>query len=223
MASASRSEAGRFFDQLIGVRGTVQEAEIGMAVQLGVTGPFTHRPIVRTYVPKDKRLLQARAHRVQAEAGVAPRHRPAAPRWYRVTPGQQAVLPPCNRSWSTTWVMTRHPLPPRSRRRRRLAVTAPLTLTLAGLSLLIAACGGGASPSSVASVGKATSTTVAGAGAGGTTPINPAVEAKHYKQALKFSQCMRAHGIADFPDPNAGGGIRDLQQRSQQRSQPQQL
>ncbi|HTV12028.1 MAG TPA: hypothetical protein VME20_09210 [Acidimicrobiales bacterium] len=82
-----------------------------------------------------------------------------------------------------------------------------LTLALAGFSLLIAACGGGASPSSVASIGKTTSTTVAGADAAGTTPINPADEAKHYEQALKFAQCMRAHGIADFPDPSAGGGI----------------
>ena len=28
-------------------------------------------------------------------------------------------------------------------------------------------------------------------------------------QALKFSQCMRSHGITDFPDPQSqpGGGI----------------
>jgi hypothetical protein len=73
--------------------------------------------------------------------------------------------------------------------------------------MLIAACGGGGSPSSVASISKATSTTVAGADAGGTTPVNPADQAKHYQQALKFSQCMRAHGVADFPDPSASGGI----------------
>jgi hypothetical protein len=55
---------------------------------------------------------------------------------------------------------------------------------------------------------KTTSTTVAGADAGGTTPINPADQAKHYQQALKFSECMRAHGVSDFPDPSASGGIR---------------
>jgi hypothetical protein len=103
--------------------------------------------------------------------------------------------------------MTRRPLllPSPSRLRRRLAVSVPLAL--AGLSLLVAACGGGASPSSVASLPKTTSTTVAGGDAGGTTPPNPADQAKHYQQALKFSKCMRAHGVTDFPDPSAGGGI----------------
>ncbi len=84
---------------------------------------------------------------------------------------------------------------------------APLTLVLAGLSLLITACGAAASPSSVASIGKTTGTTGADVGANVTTPPNPAIAAKQYKQALKFTQCMRAHGLADFPDPNAGGGI----------------
>ena len=27
-------------------------------------------------------------------------------------------------------------------------------------------------------------------------------------QALRFSRCMRAHGVADFPDPDSNGGIR---------------
>jgi len=38
----------------------------------------------------------------------------------------------------------------------------------------------------------------------------PAQQAQAMAQALKFSQCMRAHGIADFPDPQSapGGGIR---------------
>jgi hypothetical protein len=36
----------------------------------------------------------------------------------------------------------------------------------------------------------------------------PAQVAQAQGQALKFSQCMRAHGLADFPDPvfHAGGG-----------------
>jgi hypothetical protein len=88
---------------------------------------------------------------------------------------------------------------------RRLALAAPLTL--AGLSLLVAACGGGASRSSVASIGKTTGTTVADVGANVTTPPNPVIAAKKYEQAVKLTQCMRAHGIADFPDPNAGRGI----------------
>jgi len=37
----------------------------------------------------------------------------------------------------------------------------------------------------------------------------PAEQATALAQALKFSQCMRTHGISDFPDPqsHAGGGI----------------
>lgn len=38
---------------------------------------------------------------------------------------------------------------------------------------------------------------------------SPAQVAKLQAQALKYSQCMRSHGIADFPDPSfQGGGIR---------------
>jgi hypothetical protein len=42
---------------------------------------------------------------------------------------------------------------------------------------------------------------------GGT--VSPAMQAKALAQMLKFSACMRAHGLPDFPDPTtaAGGGI----------------
>lgn len=30
----------------------------------------------------------------------------------------------------------------------------------------------------------------------------------HTGQFLAFSQCMRAHGVTNFPDPSSGGGIR---------------
>jgi hypothetical protein len=33
----------------------------------------------------------------------------------------------------------------------------------------------------------------------------PAQQAQFMAQALKFSRCMRAHGILDFPDPSSGG------------------
>jgi hypothetical protein len=29
-----------------------------------------------------------------------------------------------------------------------------------------------------------------------------------FAQALKFSNCMRAHGVSNFPDPTAGGGLK---------------
>lgn len=41
---------------------------------------------------------------------------------------------------------------------------------------------------------------------------NPAQQAQHLAQALKFSECMRKNGVTDFPDPvavgNGGIGIR---------------
>jgi hypothetical protein len=35
---------------------------------------------------------------------------------------------------------------------------------------------------------------------------SPAAQAKRMAQALKFSQCMRAHGVPKFPDPSGGTG-----------------
>jgi hypothetical protein len=37
--------------------------------------------------------------------------------------------------------------------------------------------------------------------------LSPAQQAAARAQALKYSRCMRAHGISDFPDPNSQGGI----------------
>jgi hypothetical protein len=37
--------------------------------------------------------------------------------------------------------------------------------------------------------------------------LSPAEQAKVHAAALKYSQCMRSHGIKDFPDPNAQGGM----------------
>jgi hypothetical protein len=39
-------------------------------------------------------------------------------------------------------------------------------------------------------------------------PPSPAAQAKGLAQLLKYSQCMRSHGITNFPDPTtAGGGV----------------
>jgi hypothetical protein len=40
---------------------------------------------------------------------------------------------------------------------------------------------------------------------GGNAP-SPAQQAKALAQMLKFSACMRAHGLPDFPDPTSSGG-----------------
>ena len=47
-------------------------------------------------------------------------------------------------------------------------------------------------------------------------PPSPAQQAEMMAQALKFSECMRAHGVTDFPDPQSGpgGGIRIQIRRS---------
>ncbi len=78
----------------------------------------------------------------------------------------------------------------------RLAVPA-----LVGLAVAIAACGATSGPG-VASIGSSTATT---------SPESashvPASVAADYSQALKYSECMRAHGDPDFPDPNGAGLI----------------
>jgi hypothetical protein len=63
---------------------------------------------------------------------------------------------------------------------------AGLLTFLAAVAVLATAtaCGGNASSS--------------GAGSGGSTG---------YQQMLAYSQCMRTHGVPDFPDPNASGNI----------------
>jgi hypothetical protein len=37
--------------------------------------------------------------------------------------------------------------------------------------------------------------------------LSPAQQAAAKAQALKYSQCMRAHGISDFPDPDSQGNF----------------
>jgi hypothetical protein len=51
----------------------------------------------------------------------------------------------------------------------------------AAVAVLATACGGGSAPSS-------------------------SVSAPTYAQELALAQCMRSHGVPDFPDPNASGG-----------------
>ncbi len=43
----------------------------------------------------------------------------------------------------------------------------------------------------------------------GGKPPSPAEQAKLQEQALRFSQCMRTHGVPNFPDPEFphGGGV----------------
>jgi hypothetical protein len=65
----------------------------------------------------------------------------------------------------------------RSTARRRHRLLG--TLAVLGVGLLIAACGSSAKPS----------------------------PRSHRDVMLAFSECMRSHGVTNFPDPSSGGGI----------------
>jgi hypothetical protein len=71
-----------------------------------------------------------------------------------------------------------------------------LLICMVGAALLITACGasGGSGSSNSDSNSPATSST---GSAQGTT----------YQKVLAFSQCMRSHGVLNFPDPNLSGAI----------------
>jgi hypothetical protein len=49
---------------------------------------------------------------------------------------------------------------------------------------------------------------VALAACGGSSKHDAASASNHYQSFLNFSKCMRAHGVPNFPDPSAGGGIK---------------
>jgi hypothetical protein len=67
---------------------------------------------------------------------------------------------------------------------------AGLLVIVAAAAVLAAACGGGAPPPG-------------GSPPGLSAPGDPA----RYQQALAYSECMRAHGVPNFPDPDAAGNI----------------
>lgn len=77
---------------------------------------------------------------------------------------------------------------PRARRVRRAGILAVVAAT-AGIAL--AACGGSSNDSS--------SSPASGAGGG-----SYASQAANSNKLAQFSQCMRAHGVSDFPDPVNG-------------------
>lgn len=86
-------------------------------------------------------------------------------------------------------------------------------LLLCVLGVLVAGCGSGGKSPSVASLGGSGTTTSSSQGAappargfssgkGGGQGLHVAMRGN-----LKFSQCMRAHGVSNFPDPNGQGQI----------------
>lgn len=70
-----------------------------------------------------------------------------------------------------------------------LNARAALVFALLSVALLAAACGGGASPGN---------TTIPPAGKSGST-------AAIYTAKLHYAQCMRTHGVPNYPDPQSNG------------------
>ena len=104
--------------------------------------------------------------------------------------------------------------------------TALVGFVAGSLALLLAACGG-SRQAGVASLGNAKTTTTprsasGGAGGGGGGAANAGNGAPgdgaqsdmvmaggsgNYADRLKYAQCMRSHGVVDFPDPSSNGTI----------------
>ncbi|MCL2394256.1 MAG: hypothetical protein FWC87_06155 [Acidimicrobiaceae bacterium] len=88
---------------------------------------------------------------------------------------------------------------PRIRKAVRPRKTRWLLVTVTGLAVGLAGCG-------------AASSGLAVAGGGATTTTAPkGVSSQHLSsqaRMLQYSECMRSHGLSDFPDPNSQGQIR---------------
>ena len=77
-----------------------------------------------------------------------------------------------------------------------------LWAAVAVLGVAVAACSGGSKSPTVATAGSQPTTTAAPAGGSGLSGQTPLAQAEAY------SQCMRSHGVPNFPDPvlTASGG-----------------
>lgn len=100
--------------------------------------------------------------------------------------------------------------------RSRLAKAAAAGLALGISTLFLAACGGAAGPA-LASAGSSTTSTSPSSAPKNSSgpPPSPALE----RAQLKYSVCMRKHGVPAFPDPDPGGSyvgtnLRNIDQSS---------
>ena len=78
-------------------------------------------------------------------------------------------------------------------------------VVLASTALLLAGCGGGSSGSGVARL--STNTSGGPTADGGGESSAPEGSASTQQKMVAYSQCMRSHGLPDFPDPNSQGVI----------------
>lgn len=97
------------------------------------------------------------------------------------------------------------PVPPAGLgRRRRRRYVLPVAAALLGLAFVAAACSSDPSSPGVAGAGSTnTSTTAASTANQGLPALTPAQKAEE----LAHSQCMRSHGVPDYPDPDSQGRI----------------
>ena len=105
----------------------------------------------------------------------------------------------------------------RARHALRVGLCALAALVvLAGVAVLIAGCGGGSSLTVASMPGVSTTArhlSSSRSGGGGVRFVggapSPAQRAGAEVAQLKFSRCMRSHGVPDFPDPHSpsGGGF----------------
>jgi hypothetical protein len=85
---------------------------------------------------------------------------------------------------------------------RSLRARDHAAIGLLGLALLATACGGSPKSPNVAAIGTTSTTSSGSAGSG--SPASGGLPKNFMASLLSYSECMRSHGIADFPDPTPG-------------------
>jgi hypothetical protein len=96
------------------------------------------------------------------------------------------------------------PLTDRSATRRRTPGRGAGPTTLAALAVLaplVAGCGGTSPNGGVAHLGKSTSSSAAAGGSSAGSVGGGAASAQLASKGVAFANCMRAHGVPNYPDP----------------------
>lgn len=86
------------------------------------------------------------------------------------------------------------PITTARRRRVHLRRAAPIAAVFVGLAIFLAACGGGSDPGSSSSSSSSSPSASGSSGSSGSSQTG----------AVAFAQCVRSHGVPDFPDPQNG-------------------
>jgi hypothetical protein len=102
--------------------------------------------------------------------------------------------------------ITRPPRTTKRRQRRRFGAGFALVGLLVVVGMLAGACGGGSKDPAAVSAGSTSTTSSATAASSGSSGSSSSGQSAQSEE-LQFSQCMRSHGVSDFPDPPANGGM----------------